>query len=390
MHRRGGIAAATVSSLLLLGACAGDPASPAPTGSATSEGGGSSPSQTSDSTEITITATGDILPHESVIADADENAPGEAYDFSPMFKNVSPILKKGDVAMCHLESAVSPTNTNLTQRGVLSFNSPHEVVDAIKGAGYDGCDFAMNHSWDRGAQGIKDTRSELVEAGLEYAGPTVKPGIERRRAVYETQDVRIDQLAYTYTIYNSGSPTTEVPPGQPALGASLWPKVGAEGIIADAKQSKKDGADFVVVSMHWGTQYQSAPNARQKEMAQKLLSSDAVDLILGTHAHVVQPCQKINGKYVMYGMGNFLSNQSPSQAASLPTESQEGVIVTFTLEKDGGELRTTSMTYQPTRVDIEDHVIELATPKQHEETYDRVVDTMNLLGEDACDAKPAR
>src|SRR5699024_2898295 len=128
------------------------------------------------------------------------------------------------------------------------------------------------------------------------------------RAVYQVDEVTVAQLAYTYTIYNSGAPTTDVPPEAPWLAESLWPLTGAEGIIEDAEAARADGADFVVVSMHWGSEYWTDPTDQQRELAAQLLESDAVDLILGTHVHVIQPCEKINGKYVIYGLGNFLSN----------------------------------------------------------------------------------
>src|SRR5699024_11003165 len=231
--------------------------------------------------------------------------------------------------------------------------------------------FASNHTWDRGRQGVADTRKVLTENDLGYAGPAVKDSPDRRRATYDVGDATVAQLAYTYTLYNDGSPTTTVPPEAPSTGHNLWPKVGTEGILSDARAAKKDGADFVVVSMHWGMEYQTEPTQQQREMARTLLESDAVDLILGTHVHVVQPCETINGKTVFYGMGNFLSNQSPKTASALRTETQEGLYATVTLREKDGKVTSSKATYQPTRVNLDGHVIEKATPKQHPKTYDR-------------------
>ena len=129
--------------------------------------------------------------------------------------------------------------------------------------------------------------------------------------------MKVGHLAFTYTIYNSGGPTTEVPAAMPWLREMLWPAIGVEGIIAQARRAREAGAEFVVVSIHWGAEYQTMPTAEQREMARQLLAAPEIDLILGDHVHVVQPCEQIDGKYVMYGMGNFLSNQSPGQDASL-------------------------------------------------------------------------
>ena len=169
---------------------------------------------------------------------------------------------------------------------------------------------------------------------------------------------------------------------------SRWPAVGADGILEDAEKAKGDGADFVVVSMHWGAEYQTEPTDEQLSIATELLESDSVDLILGTHAHVVQPCEKINGKYVLYGMGNSLSNQSPETASSLRPETQEGLIAHVGLTKDARGDVSSTLRYQPTKVRLKDHTIEPATRQTHPETHQRVTKTMGSLGEGKCDATP--
>ena len=396
---RGSIAGSALV-LTLLAGCAGstsggdDPSKDASgsgssSTSSNSSGSSDSPSVPPGTTQVTLAASGDLLAHASVIESAEENAKGKGYDFVPMFANVRKDLSAADLALCHMETPLSPDDTNLTRDGVLVFNSPHELATAAAKVGYDGCDFASNHTWDRGRQGVADTRQVLTDNGLGYAGPAVKDSPDRRRATYDVGDATVAQLAYTYTLYNDGSPTTTVPPEAPSTGHNLWPKVGTEGILSDARAAKKDGADFVVVSMHWGMEYQTEPTQQQREMARTLLESDAVDLILGTHVHVVQPCETINGKTVFYGMGNFLSNQSPKTASSLRTETQEGLYATVTLREKDGKVTSSKATYQPTRVNLEGHVIEKATPKQHPKTYERVTDTMGSLGKGACEAKPA-
>ncbi|GAA1144417.1 CapA family protein [Ornithinicoccus hortensis] len=357
-------------------------------------GGGDGEDSTDDGEEasgpasITIGAAGDLLSHAPVIANAQANAGGDGYDFGPMFDDVRDLLTAPDLTICHMETPLSADNTNITQPRVLVFNTPHELADAVVDAGYDGCDFASNHTWDQGLSGLESTQEVLRGVGLEYAGPTAEeddPGI----AHYEVDGVKVAQLAYSYTIYNSGAPTTDVPPEAPWLGDHLWPLIGAEGILEDAEQAKADGADFVVLSMHWGNEYWTDPTDEQRQLAADLLESDAVDLILGTHVHVIQPCEKINDKYVIYGLGNFLSNQSPdTTGGQLRPETQEGMFAEFDLERDEDGTVTSTMRFQPTRVDLDGHVIRLATPEQHAETYDRVVDTMHLLGDDACDAEP--
>jgi len=124
-------------------------------------------------------------------------------------------------------------------------------------------------------------------------------------------------------------------------------------------------------------------------LAKDLLASPDVDLILGDHVHVVQPCEKINGKYVMYGMGNFLSNQARSQAPGLTDDNEDGSLETYTIDElTPGQFRTTKMTYTPTWVELAGHRIVRATPENHGDSYNRTVEAMKLLGPDACDAQP--
>ena len=140
--------------------------------------------------------------------------------------------------------------------------------------------------------------------------------------------------------------------------------------------------------MHWGSQYVHEPTKDQREYARALLESAAVDLIIGDHVHVVQPCQKINGKYVAYGMGNFLSNQSPTQDASLTRDNQDGSLLTFTIDEREGGGFTTRMQFTPTWVVLPGHRIERATPEVHADSYARTVGHMIAFGPDACDATP--
>lgn len=349
--------------------------------------------------EITVAAIGDILAHSTLNRSASWYAGGAvgAYDYTPMFADVAPLISEADLALCHLETPLSPDNTNLSQPGLLSFNTPHQMADALAGAGVDGCDFASNHTMDRGVAGIAATEQVLRDAGIGYAGPQAEEARAGRAEVYEVDPadgsgaVQVAHLAYTYTYPNDGSPTTHIPGEAPWLERSSWPVMGSEGILGQASTARDEGADFVVVSMHWGQEYQAQPTEDQTRIARDLLESGDVDLILGTHVHVIQPCEQIDGRHVAYGLGNFLSNQSPQTAASLLPATQEGMVAQFTLRRDAeGEVSTT-MSYQPTRVEISpevvpSHIIRLVGPLTYPDTWARTSATVDLLG--GCGAEP--
>lgn len=345
---------------------------------ATSEPG--TPSKSPPARTITIAASGDVLPHASVLHSAAANAADGGYDFGPMFARITPLVSSADLALCHLETPISADNTNLTQPGLLSFASPHELGDDLADAGYDGCDFASNHTMDRGLSGLIETEDVLNDAGLGYAGPRGHRNRSGQAHVYDVADVTVAHLAYTYTVANSGTPTTDVPVDAPWLAETLWPATESAGISKDAQQARADGADVVVVSMHWGAEYRTEPTAEQSRIAQELLESSDVDLILGTHVHVPQPCAKINERFVLYGMGNVLSNQSPDVDSSLRTETQEGMVgeVSLTVAEDGSV--TSELAIQPTRVNPNGHVVEPVGPKHHPKSAQRTMDTLTSLG----------
>ena len=118
---------------------------------------------------FTMVFGGDVLVHTGVWSQAAAYArAGERFDFRPMFAPLRTLLTVADVAICHLETPVSPNDTNLSSFPV--FNVPHEIVDAIAWSGYDGCSTASNHSLDQGIAGIRATIDALEDAGLRHAG----------------------------------------------------------------------------------------------------------------------------------------------------------------------------------------------------------------------------
>ena len=423
MRGRAGLTALVVGALCLTACSGGDAEDVTPSGAggtagatsgSTSSPGGGSPTsgqpssqpvtggqaETADAPkpalEVTLTATGDILAHSRVNVTANRYAGGGegAYDYSPMFADVAPLISEADLALCHLETPLSADNTNLSQPDILVFNTPHQMADALAAAGYDGCDFASNHTMDQGLSGLAATEQVLRDAGMGYAGPTAHEDEAGLAEVYEvdtqTGPARIAHLAYTYTYPNSGQPTTDIPGDAPWLVEASWPNLGGKGILEQAQQAREDGADFVVLSMHWGNEYQAEPTEQQRQLARDLLTSGDVDLILGTHVHVIQPCEQIDGRHVIYGMGNFLSNQSPDASASLLPATQEGMVARFTLNRDAEGEITTSMRYQPTRVEIDaaalragstgPHIIRLVSPETYPQTWERTTSTVDLLG----------
>lgn len=289
--------------------------------------------------ELTVSFTGDILAHSPVYRQAatDAQASGRAYDFRPMFALVKPLLSASDLAICHQETPLSADDSTLS--GYPVFNSPHEIADAVADAGYDGCSTASNHSYDHGAAGVTRTLAAFDTAKVEHTG-TARSAAEAARPEFNTvRGTKVALLDYTY-----GLNGLKLPASQPYL-VNL---TNVPRILRDAHAARAAGAQIVIVQMHWGTENQSAPTDEQRAQAREILASPDVDAIVGGHVHVVQPVEKIGSKYVVYGVGNFLSNQS---ADCCPAASEDGVIATLHFHEVGNKWTVGEVSYTPTYVD---------------------------------------
>ena len=296
------------------------------------------PTPTPMTRSFTVLASGDVLAHRSVVdrARAYGVRSGRPYDFGPMFAAIRPLVSAADLAVCHLETPLSPTGRNLS--GYPRFNAPPQLAAAIRAAGYDACSVASNHSMDQGVQGVAGTLAVLDKAGLRHAGTGRSPR-EARPRLLTVRGVRVALLSYTY-----GLNGFRLPRGRPWLVNLIRPGQ----ILADARAARRAGSQFTVVFLHWGQEYRSTPTPAQRRLANTLLGDPAVDLIVGHHAHVVQPVRRIHGKWVAFGMGNSLSAQS---AACCPAATQDGVLLQVTVVRKAGRFVVGAVGYTPTWVE---------------------------------------
>ena len=288
---------------------------------------------------FTIAATGDLLIHEAV-ADAARNTDG--WDFSPMFVHVAPILRAADLAVCHVETPMSPNNAWLSY--FPAFIVPRELAAAIAYAGYDTCSLASNHATDAGREGIVGTIAALDRAEVAHAGMALSVEDRDRVTLVEAGDAIVAHLSYAYG-FNNGELSEDE--------AHLSNVIDEAAILDEARRARLEGADFVVLSMHWGKNYEAVPDELQTGVGPRMLASPDIDLILGHHAHVVQPVARIGGEFLVYGLGNFLSNQSAESCDECPVATQDGVIVHLTVTEDtaSGQWLVSDISHTPTWVD---------------------------------------
>jgi poly-gamma-glutamate synthesis protein (capsule biosynthesis protein) len=252
---------------------------------------------------FTLLATGDILSHDSVIRQARTDAAGSGYDYREMLSGAKPVASQADLAICHMETVYGASGGPFT--GYPAFKTPPNVAAAIKDTGYESCSSASNHTMDDGVEGVRRTITAMDEAGLKHAGSARSARQQPVPALMKAGGAKVAQLAYTY-----GTNGIAVPEKKKWAVNLIDP----QRIIADARAARRAGADIVVTSLHWGTEWQEAPDQQQKTLAKQLTGSRSngrkdVDLIIGTHAHVPQAYEKVNGTWVVYGMGDQLAGK---------------------------------------------------------------------------------
>jgi poly-gamma-glutamate capsule biosynthesis protein CapA/YwtB (metallophosphatase superfamily) len=250
-------------------------------------------------TSLSLAAVGDILIHDTVYNKA--LLQSGLYDFNPNFALVQSYLTAPDIAMANQETMIGGTQLGLSSYP--SFNSPHEVGDALKDNGVDLVTLANNHTLDRGEKAILNALNYWNEIGVTYTGAFTSIEDQQNTRLLKRNDISLSFLSYTY-----GTNGIPVPSGK----GHLVNLIEEERIKSDIAQAKKL-SDAVVVSLHFGNEYERMPNDFQKSLA-KIVAEAGADIIIGHHPHVLQPVEWITASdgtktFVAYSLGNFLSGQ---------------------------------------------------------------------------------
>ncbi|MFD1038333.1 CapA family protein [Virgibacillus byunsanensis] len=290
--------------------------------------------------EITVSAIGDMLIHNSVYQDANT---GNGYDFTTMLEAVKPTLNDTTLSFANQETMIGGDALGLSSYP--TFNSPKEVGDALKWAGVDVVALANNHTLDRGEEAIQNAIDHWETIDMMYTGAYKDQEDRENIRVYETDEgISIAFLAYTY-----GTNGIPVPEGKDYL-VNL---IEQEMIASDIARAKEQ-ADVVALSLHFGNEYERMPSEQQKELVQ-FAADQGVHVVLGHHPHVLQPVDWVRGEegnkmFVAYSLGNFLSGQDEFYR-------RIGGVVKFSIKKtiEGEEetIEVTSPQFMPTFVEYE-------------------------------------
>ena len=300
---------------------------------------------------IDIVSLGNLIIHQSQINGA-KNENG--YDFSPSFQYIKEMVSEADISLGILEGALAGGEPT----GYPIFNSPDEVIDSLRDTGIDVVNYANNHIYDYDDEGLQRTIEITKEKGLDVLG--VKSTEEEKSyLVKEVDGVKIGFASYVFE--------TETINGYKTINSNPV-SINSENLIntfnyndlesfynriaSEISAMKAEGVEFIIASMHWGEEYNTYIEATQNEIAKKL-NELGVDIILGGHPHVIQPYEIIcnesgHSTFVIYSQGNSLSNQSEQEIGV--AESEDGIMIKFTLEKKDGNVSLKEYKIIPTWV----------------------------------------
>ena len=249
---------------------------------------------------FSLAFTGDFLLHNRVNNTAAQHAvedPTREYDYRPLLRPIQPYIEGVDWAVCHMEVNLSSDGTRIHPYPV--FRSPGEIAFDAADLGYDSCTTASNHTLDHGVDGVAESLEVMHDANLHTTGSARSEVEKNTQKWVEINGVRVAHLSYTY-----GFNGFTVPSDSP-WASNLLDK---ETILNEARAARVQGAEFIILSVHWGNEYDQTPNSQQSSLGPELLASADIDLVVSHHAHVMQPIEYIDGEWLVYGLGNLLAN----------------------------------------------------------------------------------
>ena len=287
-----------------------------------------------------VVANGDILCHDALYYTAKKSDGG--YDFNPFFEYVKPWIEGADLAIGDYEGTISDKHP---LGGYPLFNAPIEIADTMKDLGYDVVDLAHNHILDTGLYGLKYTNKVFKDRGLDVVGVHVdKKRSEDKILIKEVNGIKIAILAYAYG-YNGMEANLTAEEHNNYLADPNEEKMKEE-----IQRAEKE-ADITIVMPQMGVEYRLQPTEEQKVLYRKMIDWGA-DVIFGGHPHVIEPAETVekdgDKKFIIYSMGNFISNQRMERMDNKWPE--RGLLMDVTFEKNNGKTIIKTVKAHPTLV----------------------------------------
>jgi len=282
------------------------------------------------STEVTVVSVGDIFLHTNNLSAA-YDVKTKKYNFNPAFSLVADYFKNADLSTAWLGGVMA---TSGPYTGYPSFKSPAALVDALQNMGLDVA-FRTNHTMDFGIKGLNKTTQILKERNLNQVAGYATEADSKNIFIYQKGDLKIAVLGYIYGMN-----------GLPIPKPWMINLIDLKKIKSDVAKAKTQ-ADFVIVALHFGNEYERYPNKWQKSVV-KQIANDGADMIIGSHPHVLQTVDMVTSTdgrpvFVAYGLGNFYCGQRMHYTDA-------GAILKYTIEKTNGVTKLKSIGFVPTWV----------------------------------------
>ena len=279
---------------------------------------------------IKLLMVGDNLINDKIYNTMKTN---NTYDFKPIYTYIKEINKDYDLAYYNQETILGGSSIGVSSYP--AFNSPYEVGDATIDAGFNLVSLATNHTLDRGEQAIINSRDYWNSKDNVLAVGSYSSNEEKDKI----QILKKNNITYTMLNYTYGTNGIKVPSNKEYL-VNVWPCTGNDpstdtkyqeykNTVKEDIEKVRDKVDLLIVAIHWGIEYKYTPNEYQKDMA-SYLASLGVNIIIGTHPHVVEPITYIDNTLVIYSLGNFVSAQDTVEDYN----TRVGLLSTITINKD--------------------------------------------------------
>jgi poly-gamma-glutamate synthesis protein (capsule biosynthesis protein) len=271
--------------------------------------------------QVSFAVAGDVIPHEAVRAAATAAGKDEA-GWTALLANVSYVFEAADFGFVNLETPVAPEHSKGTKPFL--FDAPLSLPNALKASGIKMVSFANNHAMDQGWAGFAETRKHLTEIGLVDVGTSDDTASAWQPVVVEANGIRVGWLGMTRWLNGGRNPDKDE---LPHVNFFPYPHdsggaAGAdEAAVLAAVKAAREKCDLLVISIHWGVEYATAPRAEDVDIAHKMMEAGA-SVIVGGHPHVLQQVETYrtgDGRdtLIFYSLGNFLSNQSRNYVEGL-------------------------------------------------------------------------
>ena len=287
-----------------------------------------------------VVANGDILIHDALYYTAKKE--DGSYDFNPFFEYVKPWIEGADLAIGDFEGTISDRSP---LGGYPLFNAPVQIADTMKDVGYDVVDLAHNHILDTGLYGLKYTDKVFKDRGLDTVGVHAdKKRSEDKILIKEVNGIKIAILAYAYG-YNGMDANLTTQERNNHLS-----DLDEEKMKEEIQRAEKE-ADVTVVMPQMGVEYKMEPTEKQKALYHKMIEWGA-DVVFGGHPHVIEPAEIVekdgDKKFIIYSMGNFVSNQRMERMENKWPE--RGLLMDVTFEKANNKTTVKTVKAHPTLV----------------------------------------